>query len=78
MEERKCTGNCISCSFQQQVYCAAQHGHAVMNLFPPLFERLDRLEAELAKFSRESEIINPLKDDAQKESGAENRDSKDK
>lgn len=75
MEEKKCTGNCIACSFQQQVYCAAQHGHAVMALFPPLFERIDRMEAALARFAKESDIINPLKDEAQSEAGAENRAS---
>ena len=75
MEERKCTGNCIACSFQQQVYCAAQHGHAVMALFPAVFERLDRMEAALAKFANRTEIINPLEDEAQSEVGAENRAS---
>ena len=73
MEEKKCTGNCIACSFQQQVYCAAQHGHAIMNLFPAVFERLDRLEGVASRLANSTEIINPLKDVAQNGTGAENR-----
>lgn len=72
MEAKKCTGECIKCSFQQQVYCAAAHGHAIIELFPPLFERIDSLERRLARFDN-AEIINPLEDGAQKEAGAENR-----
>lgn len=74
MPEKKCTGDCLACSFQQQVYCAAQHGHAIMAFMPAIIERLDRLDSALSGFSHQ-EIINPLKDNAQKDSGAENRES---
>ena len=75
MDEKKCTGNCIACSFAQQVYCAAQHGHAIIELFPPLFERLEKVESALARFMPGSEVFNPLVAEAQKEGGAENRPS---
>ena len=71
--DRKCTGECIKCHINQQIYCSAQHGHAIMDALPPIFERLDRLEAWLSKFDSKN-IINPLEDDAQKGSGAENRE----
>ena len=76
MEEKRCTGDCLKCSFQQQVYCAAQHGHAIMTFLPGIIERLDRIENEMAKFGQ-ADIINPLKkeDEAQKDPGAENRGS---
>lgn len=77
MPEKKCGGECIKCHINQQIYCAAQHGHAIMAALPSLFERLERLEKYLSRFD-ETNIINPLEDDAQKDSGAENRESKNK
>ena len=70
MPEKKCTGECIKCSFQQQTYCAAQYGHAIMQFMPAIIERLDRLESKFGQ----ADIFNPLKEDvAQKGPGAENR-----
>ena len=71
--EKKCTGECIKCHLNQQIYCAAQHGHAIMAALPSLFERLDLLEKRLSRFDA-TNIINPLEDDAQKCSGADNRE----
>ena len=71
MPEKKCTGECIKCSFQQQTYCAAQHCHAIMTFMPAIIERLERLESKFGT----SEVFNPLKDEAQKTSGAENREA---
>ena len=68
MAEKKCTGDCIQCSFQQQVYCAAQHGHAILAAIPVLIEKLDALTAA------PSSIINPL-EKAHEGPGAENRGS---
>ena len=72
MPEKKCTGECIKCHFSQQIYCAAQHGHAIMAALPSLFDRLDSLEKRLSRFDS-TNIINPLEDGAQKGPGAENR-----
>lgn len=74
MPEKKCTGDCLKCSLQQQVYCAAQHGHAIMEFMPAIIARLDSIAASVPNFAPQ-EIINPLKDNAQKDSGAENRES---
>ena len=71
MAENTCTGECIKCSFQQQIYCAAQHGHAIMNNQRAIVERLDRLEASIAAIGRPQALINPL--EAQRADGAENR-----
>lgn len=76
MEEKRCTGDCIRCSFQQQVYCAAQHGHAILAVMPRVVTQLDRIEAALGAFGSPASagIINPLGgDDAQGGVGAENR-----
>lgn len=71
MAENTCTGECIKCSFQQQIYCAAQHGHAIMNNQRAIVERLDRLEAAMASVSRPEVLINPLKKNkAQEADGA--------
>lgn len=72
MAENKCTGDCLKCSFQQQVYCAAQRTYAIMNNQEAIVNRLDILEDMLSRFDTK-EII-PLEDSAQKGSGAENRE----
>lgn len=68
----KCTGECLKCSFQQQVYCSAQRTYAMMNNQEVIVERLDRLDAMLSRFDTK-DIINPLEDSAQKGPGADNR-----
>lgn len=76
MADKVCSGDCLKCSFQQQVYCAAQHGHAIMTIMPILISRLERIEAGISGIApNDNEMINPLKIDAQKGSGAENRES---
>ena len=75
MADKVCSGDCLKCSLQQQVYCAAQHGHAIMAVMPVLVARLDRIEAAISGFApQNNEIINPLKIDAHNGSGAENRE----
>lgn len=74
MAQSKCTGDCLKCPYPQQMYCAAQHGHAIMTYMPAIIERLERLEKTLSGFTCQ-DIINPLKDNAQKDPGAENRGS---
>ena len=69
MQDKKCTGECIKCSFQQQIYCAAQHGHAIMSFMPAIIERLDRIDAKFGS----AEVFNPLKEEAHKAPGAENK-----
>lgn len=73
MADKFCSGDCLRCSLQQQVYCAAQHGHAIMAVVPGIVERLERIEAAIARFGQTKDIINPLQDVAQKGAGAENR-----
>ena len=74
MADKVCSGDCLKCSLQQQVYCAAQHGHAIMAVMPLLVARMDRIEAAISGFAPREEIINPLKIEAQNGSGAENRE----
>ena len=69
MAENKCTGECIKCSFQQQTYCAAQKSYAIMTYMPAIIERLDDLERNFG-----GAVFNPMDTDAQKPSGAENRE----
>jgi len=75
MEEKRCTGDCLKCSMQQQIYCAAQHGHVIFERQRALEERLDRLAAAVARLAPPGDMISPVFSDAQKDSGAENRES---
>ena len=66
MSEKKCTGDCIKCSLQQQIYCSAQYNHEILARLRNLEARLDGLT------SVSTNIINPL--ETQKGSGVENRE----
>ena len=79
MAENVCNGECIKCSFQQQIYCAAQHGHAVMNNQRTIIARLEHIESALAGLSGAGALINPLEErKAQEGAGAETRAPEDK
>ena len=73
MAENTCTGECIKCSFPQQVYCAAQHGHAILQNQKAIVERLDQIEQGLAVVAGPRQLINPIEDNAQGGPGADNR-----
>ena len=72
MADKTCTGECLKCSFQQQVYCSAQRTYAILKNQEAIVNRLDILEDLVSGFT-EKDII-PLEDHAQKGSGAENRE----
>lgn len=65
MAEEKCTGACIKCSLQQQVYCAAQRTHGMIENQRAIVERLDRIMDAIMG----GEVV-PLKDEAQNPDGA--------
>ena len=73
MANKQCDGNCLGCSFQQQVYCSAQRTYQMMKNEEVLFARLASLEEAVGRFSNPAQVFNPLeaKKDAQKEAGAE-------
>ena len=76
MAENVCSGECIKCSFQQQIYCAAQHGHAIMNNQRAIIARLERIENAISGPSGPGALINPLEErKAQEWAGADNRAS---
>lgn len=68
-----CTGDCLKCTFQQQTYCAAQRTYGLMKNQEAIVARLDALDAKLSAFAPGT-IINLLEDNAQKGSGADNRE----
>ena len=74
MQENKCTGECLRCSFQQQTYCAAQRSYGIMKNQEAIVARLDAISAALASFTP-GHVFNPMEDNAQIGSGAENRES---
>ena len=74
MAENKCTGDCIKCSLQQQVYCAAQRTFGIMKNQEAIVSRLDIIEAALSAFGSQP-IISLNQEEAQKDPGAENRGS---
>ena len=72
MAENKCTGDCLKCSFQQQVYCAAQRTYGLMENQRNIVERLEHIEAAIRSLTDNNLI--PLKEDiAQISGGADNR-----
>ena len=71
MAEKKCAGECLKCSFQQQTYCSAQRTYAMMLNQEAIVARLDKLDAMLSRF--DTKDIIPLEDNAQVGLGAENR-----
>ena len=67
MEGRKCDGNCLGCSFQQQTYCSAQRTYALLKNQEAMFSHIGNLEEALAamktafeRFGGEGKIINPF------------------
>ena len=71
--ENTCTGDCLKCSFQQQTYCAAQRTYGLMRNQEAIVARLDAIDVKLSAFGPQ-QMINLLEDNAQKDSGAENRE----
>ena len=67
-----CTGDCLKCSFQQQVYCASQRTYGLMKNQEAIVARLDAIAAALSAFTP-GQLFNPMEDNAQKGSGAEHR-----
>lgn len=74
MPDNKCTGECLKCSFQQQVYCSAQRTYGMMENQKAIVNRLERLEEILLRF--DTRDIFPLEDNAQNGSGADNKEPK--
>lgn len=74
MEGKACTGDCLKCGMQQQMYCSAQRTYAIMRNQQAIVERLDRLDRALSQLAPPADgMINPLNDGAQMGAGAENR-----
>ena len=72
--ENKCTGDCLKCSFQQQVYCSSQRTYGILKNQEAIVARLDRLEGMLGAFAQQP-LISLSEEKAQKPSGAENREA---
>ena len=68
----KCTGECIHCSLQQQVYCAAQRTFGIMKNQEAIVSRLDIIETALSAFGSQP-IISLNEQEVQKSPGAEKR-----
>lgn len=77
MAENRCTGDCLNCSLQQQVYCAAQRTFGIMKNQESIVSRLDVIQAALTAFGTRP-IIHLKENEAQRDSGAENRESETK
>lgn len=70
MAAQSCTGDCLKCSFQQQTYCAAQRTYGIMKNQESIVAMLNALDAKLSAFTP-GNVFNPMEDNAQKDSGAE-------
>lgn len=65
--EKQCTGDCIGCSMQQQIYCSSQRAYHLVKNQEEVMRRIDALEKRLSGGS----LINPFQE-AQEGRGAEN------
>ena len=74
MAENTCSGDCLRCSIQQQMYCSAQRTYAIMRNQEAIVARLDALDSKLSAFSNQQPMIRLEGNDAQNGSGAENRE----
>lgn len=71
MEQKTCSGDCLKCTFQQQVYCAAQRSYGIMKNQEAMVARLDNIERRLGAFAaQEGPLINLNENKAQIEVGA--------
>ena len=71
---KECTGDCLKCSFQQQVYCTSHFTYEMWRKQGNLEEAITRLEASISVLTDKNNIINQLEDNkAQNPGGAENR-----
>ena len=68
--EKTCTGDCLRCTMQQQVYCAAQRSYAMMENQRAFAARLEAIERALDRLATPDNLI-PLKDEAQSSGGAD-------
>ena len=57
MADNSCTGECLRCSMQQQLYCAAQRTFAMMENQRAFSARLENIERQLAGIAGTENII---------------------
>ena len=72
MAENKCSGDCLKCTMQQQIYCAAQRTYGMMKNQEFFVERIERIEASLAAFDNKP-LISLIENEAQESPGADNK-----
>ena len=61
--EKKCTGDCLQCSFAKQNYCAAQRSFAIMQQQAAIISAIERIERALAAMpgaAAAADLITPL------------------
>ena len=69
MADKTCTGDCLRCPMQQQIYCSSQRTYAMMENQRSFEARLERIERSLDRLANTESLI-PL-DNAQSAGGAE-------
>lgn len=55
--EKTCTGDCLRCSLQQQIYCAAQRSYAMMENQRSFAARLEEISHKLDGITNQEAII---------------------
>ncbi len=67
---KQCTGDCLKCSFQQQVYCTSQRTYALLKNQEAIVAMLEKIKSSVSAES----LINPfgVEEEAQEGRGAEN------
>lgn len=67
MAEKKCEGNCLECSMQQQLYCSSARAYGILKNQESIVARLDYIADKLSEVLTKEE----LKPIAQNGAGAE-------
>lgn len=60
---KKCSGDCLMCSFQQRVYCAAQISRNNMDAIVEMRESIKELSQKIDRLGNtDSDVFNPIND----------------
>ena len=68
--DKSCTGDCLRCSMQQQIYCSSQRTYAMLENHRAFAARLEDIEKRLEQLASPVNLI-PLNGEAQSSGGAE-------
>ena len=70
---KECSGECLGCSLQQQIFCSSSRTFAIMENQRKIVERLDSLAAIVNRIAVPPEEVVPARKKTQISGGVDNR-----